>query len=140
MIVRGTDGAGVGVCVAVDVVDFGVGAVSNTFEAGGGTELVEFVVRVSFCAVSFLGVDPVVNCLRLLEGACSVTMICSPLVIGTSDSLAFGLPVTVGGNAFGGYPNLTEQERRVRVIFRFYCKSCTCAPACPMESPSMRRS
>lgn len=108
MIVRGTDGAGVGVCVAVDVVDFGVGAVSKKFEAGGGTEPVEFVVRVSFCAVSFLEVDPVVNGLRLAEGAHSVTMICSPLVIGISDNFALGLLVTVGGNGFGGYPNFTE--------------------------------
>jgi hypothetical protein len=109
MIVLGTEGAGVGVCVAVEVVDFGVGAVSKTPGVGGGGTLVEPVKGFSPCVVSFLCVEPVAGCLRP-EGGCSVTMICSPLVMGISDSLACGLLVTVDGNAFGGYPNFTEEE------------------------------
>lgn len=110
IIVLGTEGAGVGVCVAVDVVDFGVGAVSKTPGVGGGGTLVPDGRR-SLCVASFFEVGPVVNCLRLEEGACSVTMICSPLVMGISDSLACGLLVTVDGNALGGYPNFTEGPR-----------------------------
>jgi hypothetical protein len=109
MIVLGTEGAGVGVCVAVEVVDFGVGAVSKTPGVGGGGTLVEPVKGFSPCVVSFLCVEPVASCLRL-GGGCSVTMICSPLVIGISDSLACGLLVTVDGKAFGGYPNFTEER------------------------------
>lgn len=115
MIVRGTLGAGVGVWVAVEIVDFGVGAVSKKFDdvaagvwaaaaaAGMVREESVFETRAAAAVASCRETERVM----CPVGGRSVTIICSPFVIGIDESFPCALFVTFEGSGFGGYPYFT---------------------------------